>query len=67
MAAKGFDARDTVLRIGITQRLVQQLSREALKGNVSMLGKRKGVRVWLLPSRIFPAPVVLSQSQISEI
>ncbi len=46
MAAKDFDVRDTVLRIGITQRVVQALSREALRGNVAMLGKRKGTCVW---------------------
>ena len=46
MAAKGFDTLDTVLRIGITQRVVQQLSREALRGNVAMIGKRKGTCVW---------------------
>ncbi len=46
MAAKDFDVRDTVLRIGITQRVIQVLSREALRGNVQMLGKRKGTCVW---------------------
>jgi hypothetical protein len=49
MAVKGFDVRDTVLRIGITQRAVQQLSREAIRGNVLMLSKRNGMCVWRLP------------------
>ncbi len=48
MAAKDFDVRDTVLRIGITRRLVQALSKEAIKGRIVMVGKRKGMCVWTI-------------------
>ncbi len=49
MKAKGFDPQDSVLRIGLTLRIVQALTKASLRGGVTMIGKRKGMCVWRMP------------------
>lgn len=46
--AKGLDAKDAVLRRSIAFRIVQALSLQAKRRKLTMLPKRKGVRVWKL-------------------
>ena len=48
--AKGLDEDDKVLRQTVTFRIVQVLSIAAKRGRFASEGKRKGVRVWVLPS-----------------
>jgi hypothetical protein len=46
--AKGMDAKDAVLRKSIAYRIVQAMTMQAKRRKLTMLPKRKGVRMWRL-------------------
>lgn len=46
--AKGLDAKDVVLRRSIALRIVQALRLQAKRRKITMLPKRRGVRLWRL-------------------
>ena len=46
LRAKGLDGGDAVLRKTIAMKIVQSLSRLALRGAIGDAGKRRGVRLW---------------------
>ncbi len=48
MAAKGFDTSDSVLGIAMAQKLAQALKRLSNRGQLVLVGKRKGMCVWRL-------------------
>jgi len=47
--AKGLDSGDTVMRKVICQRIIHQLRRQALQGNLAIDGKRQAAIIWRLP------------------
>lgn len=46
--AKGMDEKDTVLRKAIGFRIVQAMLRQKSRGHVAAVGKRRGVRIWMV-------------------
>lgn len=52
LSAKGFDATDEVLRKAVAFKIVQALRQQYLRGGIGDAGRRKGVRVWTLASKL---------------
>lgn len=49
MQAKGFDTKDAALALTMTKNLTSTLRNRWLRGELVMVGKRKGMSVWRLP------------------
>jgi hypothetical protein len=47
--AKGLDARDAIMRKVICRKIIHQLRRQALQGNLVIDGKRQAALIWRLP------------------
>ena len=50
---KCWDEQDMMLRKAVAYRLIQSLGTAARQGRISDAGKRRGVRVWSLPTTPF--------------
>ena len=49
MAAKGFDAKDSILVLSMTRNITSTLRTRWLRGELAVVGKSNGMSVWQMP------------------